>query len=476
RRASPAPELPDPPSGSLLATIHREDIIDTHPSPDDNNNHKITNCTVLASYNWLNRKSPTITVPGLPPTWTPLSEPIKLQPDAGQYYRDQNAARYPKHPLQPAVEAILRTDPTFDTTDIDLVACTSTLGNLLRFIRKVDKKFRMIVETVGTTVFFIRRENSPTQTISDVRGYGHTFPETYTTWGPAVKGSESHQRVLRYNFFGLTCVVRFEGDGYLPERHTVTSPAKEANTNEPPSQPQTLISLLSSSTLTPHEPKTNNTSPLTIQSTPAPTTLTPQSAIFDLKTRSFYKRDTDILSEEMTRLWISQIPNLILAFHEYGKFTDIRVTDIRDEMQQWEVAEEHSLRQLGSLLKMLSSFALGQPDGRFEIVHEEGKEGLELREVVEGVERVLPGELQERWSKGYADENHDDNDSWTLGLRDERSDSHGLSSDDDNDDDDDNYDNNPWNWTGNDRSDNESAKDFTACSASDCGYCGHCPY
>lgn len=64
RRASPAPELPDPPSGSLLATIHREDIIDTHPSPDDNNNHKITNCTVLASYNWLNRKSPTITVPG----------------------------------------------------------------------------------------------------------------------------------------------------------------------------------------------------------------------------------------------------------------------------------------------------------------------------------------------------------------------------------------------------------------------------
>ncbi|PWY67590.1 hypothetical protein BO94DRAFT_540388, partial [Aspergillus sclerotioniger CBS 115572] len=404
RRPSPAPELPDPPSGDILSHIKREDLVDSHPSTDDSKSPKITDCTLLASYNWLDRKGPTITVPGLPPAWTPLPEPIKLQPDAGQYYRDQNAARYPKHPLQPAVEAIFKTHPTFDTTDIDIVACASTLGNLLCFIRKVDKKFRMIVETVGTTVFFIRRENSPTQTIPDVRGYGHTFPESYTIWGPAVQGSESHQRALRYNFSGMTCVVRFEGDGYLPESHSITPPANGEKPNKPSPQTQTLISLLSGSTITPYEPETSDTSLLGIQTTPAPTTLTPQSDIFDLKTRSFYKKDTDILSEEIARLWVSQIPNFILAFHEYGKFTDIRVMDIRDEMQQWEVEEEQSLRQLGSLLRMLSRSALGRPDGRFEIVHEEGGEELQLREVVEGVERVLPAKLQERWVNGYGDD------------------------------------------------------------------------
>lgn len=98
--------------------------------------------------------------------------------------------------MLPAIEAILKQNPDFDTKGIDIVGCGSTLGNLLRFARNIDKKFRMIVECVGSTVFFIRRENSPTQTIPDVRGYGHTFPEAYTTWDAAVRGSETHQRVI----------------------------------------------------------------------------------------------------------------------------------------------------------------------------------------------------------------------------------------------------------------------------------------
>lgn len=47
------------------------------------------------------------------------------------------------------------------------------------------------------------------------RGYGHTFPEANTTWEADVKGSASHQRLIRYNVAGLDMVVRFEADGYI---------------------------------------------------------------------------------------------------------------------------------------------------------------------------------------------------------------------------------------------------------------------
>ena len=100
--------------------------------------------------------------------------------DSGTYFRDRNAARYPSHPLEPAVLASLSADPKLpDETDV--VACASTLGNLLRFVRGEDRSFRMLAQMVGSTLFLTRREKSPTETIPNVRGHGHTFPEAYTT-------------------------------------------------------------------------------------------------------------------------------------------------------------------------------------------------------------------------------------------------------------------------------------------------------
>jgi hypothetical protein len=136
----------------------------------------------------------------------------RLLEDSGQYYRDPNAARYPEHPIAPVVQSVLEKQlkamiglsmfnahmhPNFPTADIDIVACGSTLGNLLRFARGQDKSFRFAVETISNTVFFIRKENDPREVIPDVRGYGHSFPEANTTWENDVKGSETHQRIIR---------------------------------------------------------------------------------------------------------------------------------------------------------------------------------------------------------------------------------------------------------------------------------------
>ena len=223
---------------------------------------------------------------GEPPAWTPLLEPVQLQEDAGDYLRDPNAARYPTNPLDPAVWALLVLKPSFPTTEIDIFACGSTLGNLLRFVRQVDKPFRFTIQKVGNAVFFVRRENKHDERIVGVRGYGHSFPERYTRWSSEVKGSASHQRLIKYNFTGLTCMVRFEGDGYLRD----LVPGNEEDDEAPPSIPKLTA--------------------LSMRSGGRPI---PQKAMFDLKTRSVKRILDDVLGEELPRLWLTQIPNFILV-------------------------------------------------------------------------------------------------------------------------------------------------------------------
>jgi hypothetical protein len=112
------------------------------------------------------------------------------------------------------IQAILTEKPEFSLDNVDIIGCGSTLGSLLRFARGTVQSFRMLVEVIGNTVFLIRSENSPTEIIPDVRGYGHTFPEAYTTWNASGQGSESHQRLINYDFAGMNCLVRFEVDGF----------------------------------------------------------------------------------------------------------------------------------------------------------------------------------------------------------------------------------------------------------------------
>ncbi|EKG10224.1 hypothetical protein MPH_12674 [Macrophomina phaseolina MS6] len=356
---------------------------------------------------------------------------MQLKEDSGTYFRDINAASYSAHSIEPAVRAIAAQDPSFSGEDVDIFACASTLGNLLRFVRRVDKPFRFTVEVVGNTVFFVRRENDPRETIQGVRGYGHTFPEAYTTWEEEAEGSQSHQRLVKYDFAGLACVVRFEGDGYL--KHL-----------DPDPQPGPGILAGPSSATR-----------LQVQSGGR---VVPQAAVFDLKTRSAKRMDQDVLGEEMARLWVAQIPNFVLAFHERGTFNTIRVHNVRKEVQQWERENEGTLRQLAALIRQIASIGKGRNDKRME-VRRKDIDVLEVREQVGDAPAALPEEMKAWWKGADVDGQSD------------------SSSDDGSDDE-------PFFSAGSDteagapllESDDESDRDYTACSAEDCGYCGRCRY
>ena len=319
-------------------------------------------------------------------------------------------------------------------SDMDVFACGSTLGNLLRFVRKVDKPFRFIIEVVGDTVFFIRRENAPDEHIVGVRGYGHTFPEAYTKWHAEVKNSASHQRLIRYTFAGLNCAVRFEGDGYLEH----------------------LAGESVHGTVSCDLPKVNG---LVIQQGGRSIA---QESVFDLKTRSVRRKLDDILTEELPRLWITQVPNFVLAFHERGVFkkNDIQIRDVRKEVSNWEKQNQSDLRMLGELMNKLVEFVEGASGGKCEVrCRDVGV--LEIHSHLDNAPHAMSPELHLVWTH-LASSPESGDDAALGGARLDAS----PGGESDNEDSEKGVDLASF-------SDEDSGPDFTACSAA-CGYCGRC--
>jgi hypothetical protein len=356
--------------------------------------------------------------------------------------------------MEPAVLAVLSQNAPY-ARDSDVFACGSTLGNLLRFIRGEDKRFRLLVELVDGTVFFIRRENTPRELIPEVRGYGHSFPEAYTTWDADVKGSVSHQRVVSYRFGGLCFLVRFQGDGYIPakgeDEDSIATRLPRAGGGGSTCAVDGLAALLDQNRVTTIVPPTD--SELTVLSAGKGVA---QGCMFELKTRSIRKKEAaiseDTFSEQLPRLWVSQIPKFILAYHDRGIFEDISVRDVREDVEAWEREHADDLSRLAALLHQIVELVKSRPDGKLEVRHV--KVGmLEIREQLADAGDALSDPMKILWTKekSMADGVTSESEDLVRG-RDSDGDGDGID------------------W------DERSEPDFTACSAEDCGYCGRCSY
>jgi hypothetical protein len=326
-----------------------------------------------------------------------------------------------------------------------------------------------LVEIIGNTVFFIRRENSPTELIKDVRGYGHSFPEAYTTWDAEVKGSESHQRILRYSFSGLDCLIRFEADGYLEtEVQTLESKAtKKSSTFQDSSD---LATIFDNTSFRGQTGVSLSNAPLAITENGA---LIPRTALVDIKTRSIRKKDSesDTFATQISRLWLRQIPYLILSYHEYGSFSPSNITihDLSHRHKDWEDQNQAALKRFAKLLHKIMAFGYRRLDNKFEIVYL-GEEGvLELREQDEGAGNVLPDDMVTQWKEGGNEKS---------GRQELKPDENGkgiLANDSES--------SQPLKYDGleeenhhhlnNDLGSSDESEDFTECSVK-CGYCGHC--
>ena len=394
-----------------------------------------------------------LTIAGKPPRWTPLHAPRRLKEDDGQYFRDPNAAKYPDFPMAPVVHAITETDPEFDATNTDIFACGSTLGNLLRFARGVDKAFRFNIEVIGETVFFIRKENDPKEVIKDIRGFGHTFPEAYTTWDHSVKGSETHQRIIRYKFGGLDCLVRFASDGYINHSSALRDVAP---VNAAGNQDELLQAFQQAAIGRAPSNATGKPKELRIKQGGS---AVPHHFIFDLKTRSGkYKKPID-MTDVYPALWMKQIPNFIVAYHDgNGLFEDVRVQNVKSDVQAWVRENSDGIRRFATLLNEIVDIAKSNANKLLE-VYCLGADRLEVRSQFGDGVHTLPADLVDRWEKTEF----------------------GISSTQDADSDSDEYNDGGVDLDarygfGSGYDDSGSEPDYTACSADDCGYCGKCTY
>lgn len=288
--------------------------------------------------------------------------PQSLEKDSGDYLRDINSALRPEFPVEPAVRAILHEKSKDPLLESDLFACGSTLGCLLSVARDEERSFRFGVERVGSTTFFVRKTNTPGETIDGVRGYGHTFPAAYTVWETPVSDSVSHQRIIQYDFMGLKIILRSKCDGYLPHKLPGPEPQDHstASDTEPLPAPKSDVD--------DHFNISAQSNGLDIITAGR---AVPQHAIFDLKTRSNKVRDRVLHNREelCPPLWANQTPNLVLAFHDDGTFNkaDILLKDVKGEVREWEIRNSVNLERLGWLLRKLIDISKTPDTARFEV-------------------------------------------------------------------------------------------------------------
>lgn len=368
--------------------------------------------------------------------------------------------------MESTVLAALTLNPNLPA-DLDIVACYSSLGNLVRFILGKDKSFRILVQAVDNTVFCVRRENSPTEKLEGIKGHGHTFPEAYTTWDRDVKGSDTSHRILKYRFGGLRMLVRAEVDAYLADKDDSALPPgasrssekKEASAVSPTPTDITSISQLISTLNPTAQPRPSPSSSATkiniIKSPVLHHPVIPQSQLLEIKTRGVWKRGKeDTAAEEMPKLWLAQIPNLVVAYHDRGTFeSDIPVQRVGLRVERWEKLAKRELSCFAALLHEVVGMVRARSDKKLELCRA-GKGGLEVREQCADAGEVLSEETKGRWMDGgkkggEAGGGGADED----GLEAESGGGAEIGISDDG----------AW----------EGRQDWTFCSA-ECGYCGEC--
>lgn len=317
--------------------------------------------------------------------------------------------------MEPAVVSVLRMHPA--PLSVDIVCCSATLIRLLQYVRGVDKPLRMLVEVVGQTLhLIIPRDVSPTYGISCV-GHGHAFLEAYTSWEPGFGRSLSHQRILKYRLGGLDLLVRYQAHGYVGAGQRTRTAASE----------DTLDALGQTGSLRLHQDGSSmasNNEGLVVASAGGPTS---QDSIMEIKTRTSSnarnRKATFDVSKHMPRLWIRQVPTLVLAYHTEGLFDLVKVHDVSTALKEWEAEKQTDLRQLVALLRLLARDAMADDGGKLELVSERGGD-LELRRRLPdagtafspSVGRQWGGWLDEGRKKGRANEPFDGHDWWNERL------------------------------------------------------------
>ncbi|KAI1458513.1 hypothetical protein F4805DRAFT_424782 [Annulohypoxylon moriforme] len=352
----------------------------------------ITEVKHLASYNWFEAPVPTISVPGLPPRWTPPRGQRRLPKDSGLVYIAQNAARHPDSPLEPLFRALFITQPAFDILTANVVSDRNNIRKLLSFIdpssnRNGLEPFTIDVEITKDTAIFCRMETKTTEVIGpgEFKGFGHEFEKAYTT--DDVNGSTGHHRIVSYKFGGLNFIIRHEVDGYVEGRTGTSSSSSRGGGSDDLSNLMGSLSLSTAAGTS--KVSTVAGSKLVVREEGH---LVPIESTLEIKTRVSHK-PLNIL-EIAPQLWTSQTLRLVRAYHTSGVFQEPRVEDVSGDIRRWEQRNQANLKKLAVLIKKIID-VVREYGGRATVKYDAAMGQLAIKKT-DG-EPMLPKGLYSKW-------------------------------------------------------------------------------
>jgi hypothetical protein len=372
-------------TSSLVMRISRSDLSKLVPA----SNVSVTEPKHLASYNWIEAKTPTIVVPGLPPFWREQNSSRQLKKDGGLVYIAQNAARHPESPLEPLFRALYMENPLFDISSVDIISDRNNVRKLLSFIDpSADahglKDFTMRMELVNGTAVLHREETKTQEFIrpDEFRGFGHEFEKAYTT--SHIPSSTGHHRILSYRLGSLRLVIRHETDGCV-DTGTTSRISKQGPAEDDISD---LLESMSISQPAGLDGATPADSKLTVRRGGRPVAL---ESTLEIKTRVYHKPLS--IADVAPQLWLSQTPRLVRAYHEKGRFRVPVVENVSTDIKRWEEENQEKLGRLVTLL--INIIAKGKPHGHVSIRYNASKDRLRIDQCAR--KKMFPIDLYERW-------------------------------------------------------------------------------
>ncbi|KAH9919325.1 uncharacterized protein B0H18DRAFT_1096175 [Fomitopsis serialis] len=324
----------------------------------------------IGSFNWTNSSKPTIIVPGSPPLWRGRSLPYRVPRDSGVRYVDQTGYHMPSYPLYPLVRAV-------DIIAVDFVTDRNGLRKLLRWINEdgTAKEFRIDTQLAGRRTVLLNRWEKKTREMPSMQysTYGFSFERESTNKAPGCAQASGYHRIVKYDFDGLTMVVRFEVDACIPTATSESAPRSQTASTDVDSLSSMLsgLAVASGASNGPDIDKDISTAELDVMRAG---TLVPQSSLIEMTTRSRNNAMNYDWIEAYPQLFLSQTPNHYLAVHSRGNFEEITKRALEDaEMQRIEARLQGSFRKLRAALQTIQDLVVEHGErGRLSLVFRDG--------------------------------------------------------------------------------------------------------
>lgn len=314
------------------------------------------------------------------------------QDSSGIVFVDQNGYRMKSMPLLPLIKAVEfmprtqgRSDRDVHWPSVDFVTDRSNLRKLMRWIDGyAGRAFRIDAQLAGNGTVLLSRWETRTREQGRPTSYGFNFEQASTTPAAGCEGTTSHHRIVKYvslmeylycdiadcsirqDFSGLSMIVRFEVDAFIPP---VASSIKDIDFSDR-LEPSTTFSLAVSSPLS----STDQRNPLTILQGGA---MVPQSSLIEVKSPSQKSATKQRWAEMYPQLYLSQTPWLYKAIHRDGQFYTVKKTQLgSSELADVAVKSKLRFQKLRLALQVIKNTVVESgAQGRLSLV-------LENRELV----------------------------------------------------------------------------------------------